>query len=117
MIRPMNLHIRVMNADGAGKKQITYNEGANFAPFFFPNDERIIFCSNMADPNGRNFDLWAVNTDGTNLERITYFDGFDGFPMFSPDGKFLVFSSIQIGIFSCASIRSLPIFLWNSSLL
>ena len=93
MIRPMNLQIRVMNADGSGKKQITYNEGANFAPFFFPNDERIIFCSNMADPNGRNFDLWAVNTDGTNLERITSFDGFDGFPMFSPNGKYFVFAS------------------------
>ena len=93
MIRPMNLQIRIMNADGSGKKQITYSEGANFAPFFFPNDERIIFCSNMADPNGRNFDLWAVNIDGTNLERITYFDGFDGFPMFSPNGKYFVFAS------------------------
>jgi Tol biopolymer transport system component len=47
----------------------------------------------MADPNGRNFDLWAVNIDGTNLERITYFDGFDGFPMFSPNGKYFVFAS------------------------
>jgi Tol biopolymer transport system component len=93
LIRPMNLQIRIMNADGTGKKQVTHNEGANFAPFFFPNDERIIFCSNMADPNGRNFDLWAVNIDGTNLERITSFDGFDGFPMFSPNGKYFVFAS------------------------
>ena len=47
----------------------------------------------MADPNGRDFDLWAVNTDGTNLERITFFQGFDGFPMFSPNGKYIVFAS------------------------
>ena len=47
----------------------------------------------MADPKGRNFDLWAVNIDGTNLERITFFDGFDGFPMFSPNGKYCVFGS------------------------
>jgi Tol biopolymer transport system component len=47
----------------------------------------------MADPNGRDFDLWAVNSDGTNLERITFFEGFDGFPMFSPNGKYLVFAS------------------------
>ena len=39
MIRPMNLQIRIMNADGSGKKQITYNEGANFAPFFFTLSE------------------------------------------------------------------------------
>ena len=61
-----------MNSDGTNKRQITYNEGANFAPYFFPNDKRVIFCSNMADPKGRDFDLWAVNTDGTNLERVTF---------------------------------------------
>ena len=47
----------------------------------------------MADPKGRDFDLWAVNIDGTNLERITYFKGFDGFPVFSPNGKYFVFAS------------------------
>lgn len=93
MIRPMNLQVRVMNTDGTGKVQVTHNKGANFAPFFYPNDERIVFCSNKADPKGRNFDLWAVNVDGTNMEQITYFDGFDGFPMFSPDGKYFVFAS------------------------
>ena len=93
MIRPMNLQIRVMNTDGTGKIQVTNNEGANFAPFFFPNDERIVFCSNMSDPKGRNFDLWAINIDGTNLEKITHYDGFDGFPIFSPDGKYFVFAS------------------------
>lgn len=92
-IRPMALQIRVMNADGSNKQQITDNEAANFGPFFYPNDERIIFCSNLGDPKGRNFDLWAINVDGTDLEQITYFDGFDGFPMFSPDGKYFVFAS------------------------
>ncbi len=89
----MKLQIWIMDADGKNKVQITNNNAANFAPFFFPNDQRIIFCSNLADPKGRNFDLWAVDVDGKNLERITYFDGFDGFPMFSPDGKYLVFAS------------------------
>tara|TARA_B100001093_G_scaffold105066_1_gene97340 strand:- start:443 stop:1531 length:1089 start_codon:yes stop_codon:yes gene_type:complete len=93
LIRPMNLQLRIMNADGTDKKQITFNDGANFAPYFFPNDQRIIFCSNMADPKGRDFDLWAINTDGTNLERVTYFNGFDGFPVFSPNGKYFVFAS------------------------
>jgi Tol biopolymer transport system component len=92
-IRPMALQVRVMDADGSNPIQVTDNEAANFAPFFFPDDNRIIFCSNLENPGGRNFDLYAIDLDGTNLERITYFDGFDGFPMFSPDGKYFVFAS------------------------
>ena len=92
-IRPMALQLWIMNANGSGKKQVTDNDAANFGPYFFPHGNRIIFCSNLHDPKGRDFDLYAINTDGTNLERITYFDGFDGFPMFSPDGKYLVFAS------------------------
>ncbi len=93
MIRPMALQIRVMNADGSNPVQVTHNKAANFGPFFFPNNDRIIFCSNMGDPKGRNFDLWAVNSDGSDLEQITFFGDFDGFPMFSPDGKYFVFAS------------------------
>ena len=92
-IRPMSLQIRIMTSDGYNQTQITDNEGANFAPFFFLNDKRIIFCSNMENPKGRNFDLWAVDVDGGNLEQITFFEEFDGFPIFSPDGKLLVFAS------------------------
>jgi Tol biopolymer transport system component len=93
LIRPTTLEIWVMNADGSNKRQITTNGKANFAPYFFPDGKRIIFSSNMADPRGRNFDLYKINVDGTELERITYNDTFDGFPMFSSDGKKLVFAS------------------------
>lgn len=92
-IRPMALQLWTMNEDGSNKKQVTNNNAANFGPFFFPKEDRIIFSSNMHDEKGRDFDLYAINTDGTNLERITFFDGFDGFPMFSNDGKYLVFAS------------------------
>jgi Tol biopolymer transport system component len=93
LIRPTKLDIWVMKADGSGKRRVTNNGKANFAPFFFPDGKRIIFSSNMDDPRGRNFDLYAINIDGTGLERITYNETFDGFPMFSPDGKKIVFAS------------------------
>ena len=92
-IRPMALQVWTMNSDGSNKRQVTNNESANFGPYFFPNSKRIIFSSNMHDPKGRDFDLYAIDLDGDNIERLTYFDGFDGFPMFSPDGKYLVFAS------------------------
>ena len=98
LIRPGNLEIWVMNADGSNKHQVTRNGAANFAPYFHPDGKRIIFASNMADPkNGRDFDLYIINEDGTGLERITYHPDFDGFPMFTSDGKRLVWASNRNG--------------------
>jgi Tol biopolymer transport system component len=92
-IRPGRLEIFVMNADGTNQRQITNNGAANFAPFFHPGGEKIIFCSNLEDPKRRNFDLYLISLDGSNLERVTYCEDFDGFPMFSRDGKKLLFCS------------------------
>ena len=98
LIRPGNLEIWVMDADGSRKRQVTHNGAANFAPFFLPDGKRIVFASNMADPtSGRAFDLYIINEDGTGLERVTYFPDFDAFPMFSSDGKRLVWASNRNG--------------------
>ncbi len=93
LVRPTRLELFVMNADGSDKKQITDNGKANFAPFFHPSGQKIIFSSNMDAPRGRNFDLYIIGVDGEGLERVTTNDTFDGFPMFSRDGKTLVFAS------------------------
>ncbi|MEE9289271.1 MAG: hypothetical protein V3U69_06775 [Bacteroidota bacterium] len=93
LIRPMRLEIFVMDSDGKNTVQVTDNDAANFAPFFHPDGQRVIFSSNMNDPKGRNFDLFMINLDGTGLEQITFNESFDGFPMFSRDGKKLVFAS------------------------
>lgn len=93
LIRPGELEIMVMNADGTDQHPITSLNGASFAPYWYPSGQKIIFSSNYLDPKGREFDLFMVNLDGTGLERITVADGFDGFPVFSPDGKHLVFAS------------------------
>jgi Tol biopolymer transport system component len=97
LVRPTHMEIMLMNADGSGKKQITSSGAANFAPFFLPDNKRIIFASNMRNPRGRNFDLFLINDDGTGLEQVTYNETFDSFPMFSRDGKKLVFASNRNG--------------------
>ncbi len=95
LIRPSQLDIFVMDADGSNKRQLTDNGAANFGPYFFPDGERIIFSSNMdaASPRVPDFDLYSIRVDGTGLERITYEGDFDGFPMFNSDGTKLIFAS------------------------
>ena len=93
LVRPSRLELWVADADGSNARQVTRLGGANFAPFFHPDGERIIFASNHENPRGRNFDLYIVGVDGSGLERVTASPEFDGFPMFSPDGRQLVFAS------------------------
>jgi TolB protein len=93
LIRPNRLDIYVANADGTAVSRLTDNRAANFAPYFHPSSDKVIFCSNVADPNRRNFDLWLVGLDGTGLEQVTFYEEFDGFPMWAPDGRTFVFCS------------------------
>lgn len=95
LIRPTELEIWVMDADGKNKRQVTNLGYASFAPFMMPGNKKIIFASNNGAPKGTmgNFELWTINVDGTGLERITYNPTFDSFPMFTSDGKHLIWAS------------------------
>jgi len=93
LIRPKHLEIYVMNLKDRQPIQLTDNGAANFGPYFTPDGKKVIFSSNMDDPNGRNFDLYMVDIKTKEIERITYNPTFDGFPMFSHDGRKLVFAS------------------------
>lgn len=97
LVRPSRMELWVMDADGRNQRQVTHLGGANFAPYFHPDGQRIIFASNHKDPRSRNFDLFLVNLDGTGLVQVTTHGDFDGFPMFSPDGTKLVFASNRFG--------------------
>lgn len=92
-VKPSSMILYVCDVDGSNLQQVTELSGANWAPFFHPSGEKIIFASNHHVKSGRQFNLFMINLDGTGLEQITFDTAFDAFPMFSPDGKKLVFAS------------------------
>lgn len=93
LVKPTHMELYVCNVDGSDLKQITELGNANWAPFFHPSGEKIIFSSNHQSQRGFPFNLYMINVDGTGLQQITFDDQFASFPMFSNDGKKLIFSS------------------------
>ncbi|MCY2957244.1 MAG: hypothetical protein NT107_09430 [Planctomycetota bacterium] len=103
LVRPSHMEITFCKRDGSGFQKVTNNGAANFAPYWHPDDQRILFASNIKGVEemkktgdhaaARNFDIFMIREDGTGMEQVTFNPEFDGFPMFSPDGHFLVFAS------------------------
>ncbi|MBF25503.1 MAG: hypothetical protein CMP49_03170 [Flavobacteriales bacterium] len=93
LVKPTEMELYICNVDGTELSQITSLGGANWAPFFHPSDNKIIFSSNHKSKKGFPFNLFMIDIDGKNLTQITYDTMFDSFPVFSNDGTKLVFSS------------------------
>ena len=103
VVRPSLMEICVCDRDGKNWKQLTKNGAANFAPFWTPDDQHIVFASNFqgveeAKKSGdrsaaRRFRIYMMDQNGENLQPVTNSDEFDSFPMFSPDGKHIVWAS------------------------
>jgi len=92
-VAPTQMEIFTCNIDGSDVKQITHLGKANWAPYFLPTGDKILFSSNHHSKRGYDFQLFRINLDGTGLEQITNESMFNAFPMFSPDGKKLIWSS------------------------
>ncbi len=94
-VEPAALNLFVADIDGSNVRQITDLPGANWAPFFHPSGEKILFTTNhhSMEEGGRLFDVFMINVDGTGLEQVTHSGTFDAFPMFSFDGTKVAFAS------------------------
>lgn len=88
--RGMPMTIYTINHDGSNKKQITTEEGTNWAPYPAPDGEHFVFVK-VLPPH--NFEIYLRSLKTGEETRLTYNDGFDGFPAISADGTMMTFSS------------------------
>jgi TolB protein len=93
LVEPTDMELYTVNIDGTDLKQITDLGNANWAPYYHPSGEKIVFSSNHASERGFPFNIYMINADGSNLQQISFDDTFDSFPMFSYDGTKIVFAS------------------------
>lgn len=93
LVEPTEMELYTCNIDGSELTQVTQLGQANWAPYYHPSGEKIVFSSNHHSERGFPFNLFMINTDGTGLQQISFDTAFDSFPMFSPNGKKLVFAS------------------------
>lgn len=93
LVTPSEMEVFVANVDGSNMRQVTDLGKANWAPFFHPSGEKIVFSSNHHADRGFKFNLFMIDIDGSNLKQITHDKTFDAFPVFSNGGDKLIFSS------------------------
>ncbi len=77
----------VMNADGAGQRQITSGIGRSYAPSGSPGADALAFHSNRSG----NWQIWRVNLDGSRSQQLSSSAGDGNWPQFTPDGKSVLF--------------------------
>lgn len=92
LVQPTAMELFIAKVDGSEQRQITNLGGANWAPYFHPDGEHILFSSNHVT-GAFPFNIFMTDIHGAEPVQITFDNAFDSFPMFSPDGERLAFSS------------------------
>ncbi|KUK99267.1 MAG: Peptidase S9B, dipeptidylpeptidase IV domain protein [Methanomicrobiales archaeon 53_19] len=73
--------IRIMDADGGNKKQLTTDGDARL-PLWQPHGDRIAYLSERSG----NGEIWTMQSDGTGKRQVTFSDGNVSGYSWSPDG-------------------------------
>jgi TolB protein len=104
---PMTLF--TIQDDGTGLRQLTHDEGTNWAPFPAPDGRHYVFVKVISP---RNYEIFLGDLQSDEQVRLTYNDAFDGYPSLSPDGHWLLFSSTRG---AAPGSRSITLFLQDIS--
>src|SRR5262249_25402393 len=76
--------------DGTELRQLTHDDGTNWAPYPAPDGRHFAFVKVLPP---RNYEIYLGDLQSSTQVRLTYSDAFDGFPAISPDGRSLLFAS------------------------
>jgi serine/threonine protein kinase len=77
----------IINADGGGRRQLTFNARSNFSPVVSPDNRYVVFVSDRSGSSS----IWRMDLDGGNPKQLTDSPGIAALPAFSPDGKWIIY--------------------------
>ena len=84
-------HIYVMNANGSGRRQVTFGSG-EISPSWAPDGQSLAF---VKDHPTTGYDIWLLKTDNRKAEPFLNTSFREEHPEFSPDGHWIKISTFQ----------------------
>jgi Tol biopolymer transport system component/DNA-binding winged helix-turn-helix (wHTH) protein len=109
-----NQDLWIMNADGSGQKQLTFDRASDFDPTVSPDGRHVVFASERSGKN----ELWRIDIDGGNPTQLTSGAAINFLPNYSPDGRWVVYSSDdtrEVGLWKIPSGGGEPARLTNKA--
>ncbi len=113
---PRTATIYLMDIDGRNQRPLIDIEGAQRAPVFSPDGQKIAFESKApmqeteSEPgsteNNATLEIYAIHIDGRNKKRLTHNDVDDGHPTWAPNGKQIAFTGMVDDIYHIFSVNA-----------
>ena len=83
----------MINPDGTGLTQLTFNDREERGPAWSPDGTRIAFIGRVGKRGGNTFELCVMNADGSNQVQLTDNALFEGTMTWTPDGQKIIFQT------------------------
>ena len=113
---PKRATIYLMDVDGRNQRPLIDIAGAQRAPVFSPDGQKIAFESKAptqeteSQPgsveNNDTLEIYVVHVDGTNKKQLTHNDVDDGHPTWAPNGKQIAFTGMVDDVYQIFSINT-----------